>query len=370
MLNYPVPPCEIQREIDKFRELRKSGGKGESTRITTPEFPPFMVGEHPLMLTLKDTLLKAASTDLPILICSEPGTGKELAANVVHYLSPRRQRCFVKVLCSTYSEYALARRLFGTCPGAFGGSLPPEQGYLDIANRGTLLLDTVDHLGSETQAKIQRVLEERTFERIGGTEAVTCDVRLVVSTNQVLRALVQDSRFREDLYYRLSVMTTEIPPLRNRKSDIPLLAEHFIQKHSILQHYPGLTAKVSFIDALQHYDWHGNVRELENVIERSIVLGGGKDLSLEHLPEYVRKHEEAAPLRPVPIREYPAAFKIARRQFEKEFLTVALEKHRANISHTAGAIGITRRNLQLKIKQLNIEVGPLKKGDSPGEVSA
>jgi len=369
-LSHPAPPCEIQREIDQLRVRMASGGQGERTQIVTPGFPPFLVGEHSRMLMLKDALLKAASSDLPVLMFSEPGCGKELAANAVHYLSPRREFAFARVLCSTYSEEALDRRLFGSLRDSGGRAPGIEPGYMDTADRGTLLLDMVDALGPGTQARLLRVLEEKTFERIGGSETMTCDVRFVFSTTTDLHARAHDGRFGEDLYYRLSALVIVVPPLRDRKTDIALLARHFVKKHCILQHYPELAAKESFLDALHRNDWHGNVRELENVIERAIILGGGKDLSREHLPTYVKQPDEATPFPPARVQEYPVAFKIARRQFEREFLTMALAKYKANISHTAGAIGITRRNLQIKIKQLSIEVERLKRRDSPGEVSA
>ena len=201
-------------------------------------------------------------------------------------------------------------------------------------------------------------------------EANVCrDVRILASTVTDLGDEVRRSRFREDLYYRLNVIVINIPPLRKRKSDIPLLAKHFVEKHCILHHCPVMVPTEAFLDTLYHYDWPGNVRELENVIERAIVIGGGKHLEMEHLPEHVKQPEKPAPIPTDSIQHYPSAFKVARRQFEKEYLTTALAKNRANISHTAGAIGITRRNLQIKIKQLDIEIDKLRKQRQSGDAT-
>lgn len=358
LLNHPVSPADLHHEI---RRIQGRKGMMPSDEREPPYIPKFLCGDHPLMMRLKRIISQAASSDLPILIHAELGAGKEMVANAIHCCSSRCQAPFVKVSCTVFDEDALERCLFGTEQGAFNGNVHYQKGRLELADQGTLFLDNVDDTGLVVQTKLMRLVEHKAFERIGGVQTLTTDARVVAATTNDLEEETRQSRFREDLFYRLNVFLIQVPPLRMRKSDIPQLVDLFIRKHCVLQNCPVVTPTKSFLEALHEHPWPGNVRELENVIERAIVMCSGKKLKVEHLPDGIKLPADRIKLTPAAIDDYPPVFKIARKQFEKEYLISALQKHHGNISHTADAIGITRRNLQIKIKQLNIEVKKLKK---------
>jgi transcriptional regulator with GAF, ATPase, and Fis domain len=220
-----------------------------------------------------------------VLIQGESGTGKELIANGIHHGSPRRSRPFIKVNCAALPETLLESELFGYERGAFTGAVARKEGRFELADGGTLFLDEIGDLSPATQAKLLRVLQEGEFERLGGTRTLRVDVRLVAATHTDLAALVQDRRFREDLFYRLNVITIRIPPLRDRREDIPLLAQHFLRRFAAknAKGIAGFTDEA--LDLLETYAWPGNVRELENVIERAVVLTRSSMISPADLPE-------------------------------------------------------------------------------------
>jgi DNA-binding NtrC family response regulator len=244
---------------------------------------PRIIGEDAQLRQVSQQLHRAAATDATVLIEGESGTGKELFARALHALSPRADAPFVAINCAAIPETLLETELFGHEKGAFTGAAQRKPGRFELAHRGTLFLDEIGELPLALQAKILRALEEKTFDRVGGTQSITVDVRLVAATNRNLRARVAERRFREDLYFRLSVFPIQVPPLRERPDDIVILARHFLEKFSREVNKPPLMLSDAALDELRGYPWPGNVRELQNCIERAVILCDGDTIHQRHL---------------------------------------------------------------------------------------
>ncbi|HME12624.1 MAG TPA: sigma-54 dependent transcriptional regulator, partial [Candidatus Acidoferrum sp.] len=242
---------------------------------------PRIVGEHPSIREVSQQLQRVAATDSTVLLLGESGTGKELFARAVHHLSPRRDKAFVALNCAAIPESLVENELFGHERGAFTGAAARKVGKMDLAHHGTLFLDEMGDLPLAIQAKLLRVLEERQFERVGGTQSIDVDVRIVVATNRNLQQLVEQKLFREDLYFRISAVPLTIPPLRDRGEDVLLLANHFLEKFSREFSKPGLELSDSAKDRLLHYRWPGNVRELQNTLERAAILADGLSIQAD-----------------------------------------------------------------------------------------
>ncbi len=247
-----------------------------------------IIGRSQRMRQVFDLIIQAAPSRSTILIGGESGTGKELVARAIHSNSPRAARSFVTVNSGSLPADLLESNLFGHVKGAFTGAVYPKKGLFELADKGTIFFDEIGNVALETQPKLLRVMQEREFMRLGGVETLKVDVRIVAATNVDLRQMVEEQRFREDLYYRLQVITIPLPPLRERKEDIPLLAQHFLGKYGEENQRPGLELLPEALDQLMEYDWPGNVRELENVIERAVVLCTGSRIGSELIPEQVR----------------------------------------------------------------------------------
>ena len=235
-----------------------------------------------------DLIIQAAPSRTTILIDGESGTGKELVARALHQNSTRADRAFVTVNSGNLPPDLLESNLFGHVKGAFTGAVYPKKGLFELADKGTIFFDEIGNIPLETQAKLLRVIQEREFMRLGGVETIKVDVRIIAATNVDLRRMMDDGRFREDLYYRLHVITVQLPPLRERRDDIPLLVQHFLEKYGEENQKKPLEITAEALDLLLDYDWPGNVRELENVIERAVVLSNGPRLDVDLVPEYVR----------------------------------------------------------------------------------
>jgi DNA-binding NtrC family response regulator len=247
-----------------------------------------IIGRSPRMKQVFDLIIQAAPSRSTILITGESGTGKELVARAIHSNSPRAERAFVTVNSGNLPPDLLESTLFGHVKGAFTGAINPKKGLFDIADKGSIFFDEIGNIPPETQAKLLRVMQEREFMRLGGTDNIKVDVRIVAATNCDLRQMVEEGRFREDLYYRLHVINIFLPPLRDRKDDIPLLAQHFLEKYGEENNKLGMELGADALDLMMDYDWPGNVRELENVIERAVVLSSGNRIGAELVPDYVR----------------------------------------------------------------------------------
>ena len=252
-----------------------------------------MIGNHPSILRVKEMVRQVALASATVLILGESGTGKELVARALHEGSERAGRAMVKVNCAALPETLLESELFGYERGAFTGAASRKEGRFRLAHGGTLFLDEIGDMPLVLQPKILRVLQEGEFERVGGTETLKADARIVASTNADLQAAVAERTFREDLYYRLNVIAIHLPALRDRRSDVPLLAEHFLQRYAAKNNRPVLAFSREALDAMSNHDWPGNVRELENTVERAVVLSRGDVLSVEDLPARVARGEGA-----------------------------------------------------------------------------
>jgi two-component system response regulator PilR (NtrC family) len=247
-----------------------------------------IIGRSPRMKQVFDLIIQAAPSRSTILITGESGTGKELVARAIHSNSSRADRAFVTVNSGNLPSDLLESTLFGHVKGAFTGAVYPKKGLCDLADKGSIFFDEIGNIPLETQAKLLRVMQEREFMRLGGMETIKVDVRIVAATNCDLRDMVEEGRFREDLFYRLHVINICLPPLRERKDDIPLLAHHFLEKYTEENRKTGIELTAEALDLLADYDWPGNVRELENVIERAVVLSSGSKIGADLIPEHVR----------------------------------------------------------------------------------
>src|SRR6186713_595093 len=246
-----------------------------------------IIGGGPLMRALFDLIGRAAPSRATALIQGESGTGKELVARSFHRRSARADKAFITVNSGSLPPDLLESNLFGHVKGAFTGAVYPKKGLFELADKGTIFFDEIGNIPLETQAKLLRVIQEREFMRLGGVETIKVDVRIIAATNVDLRRMVAQGRFREDLFYRLHVITVELPPLRERKDDIPLLVQHFIEKYGEENRKTSLDLSPEALDVMMAYDWPGNVRELENVIERAVVLSSGNGIGPDLIPDHV-----------------------------------------------------------------------------------
>lgn len=327
-----------------------------------------LVGESPLMKQIQELIRRVAPTTGSVLITGENGTGKELVAHSIHALSPRFNKPFVEVNCAAIPEELIESELFGHEKGAFTGATQLRRGKFDLANGGSLFLDEIGDMSLKTQAKILRILQEQKFERVGGSQTISVDVRIVAATNKDLKTEIQKGNFREDLFYRLNVIPFVIPPLRERIQDIPLLASHFLKTFSAA-HVRGLR-KISpeALQVLNAYSWPGNVRELKNLIERVVILTTELEekqpisaaVLLGHLKDdslTLKVDEEVAGNGGASSATGSAGKNLrdARQEFEKDFIVKTLEENDWNISKAAQILGIERSHLHRKIKSFGID---------------
>lgn len=315
-----------------------------------------IIGSSDSMQQVFGLIEKVADTDSTILILGESGTGKELVARAIHYNSRRSDKPLITVNCGAIPEELLESELFGHVKGAFTGAHSTKPGRFDAADGGTIFLDEIGDMSPKLQVKILRVLQERRFEPVGSTKTHEVDVRIITATNQDLEQAVKDGRFREDLFYRLNVIPIRIPPLRERRSDIPLLLRHFISRFNEENErsVDGFTDAAAMV--LENYDWPGNVRELENLMERIIVLKGEGSIALEDLPPHLKGVTEKFESGNIYIPSEGISFKEAVSEFEKKIIKQALEKTRGNKNRAASLLKLNRTTLVEKIKKMGIEI--------------
>ncbi len=312
-----------------------------------------IVGQSPAMRRLFETIDKIADTDVTVLIRGASGTGKELVANALHYRSPRRTKPLVKMNCAALSQELVESELFGHERGAFTGATARREGKFEAADGGTLFLDEVGDMPLETQAKLLRAIQEKEFERVGGNTPIRVDVRLIAATNQDLESAVQSGRFREDLYYRLKVVELVIPPLAERREDIPLLIDHFLKDAArrFSREVKPLTGEA--LRACVGHQWKGNVRELRSAVEQALLLAPGPEIGPADL--FARgPSAEPAPPPPPPPGSFREAKERVVETFERDFLQRALRRHGGNITKAAEEVGMHRQNLQQKMRELGI----------------
>jgi two-component system nitrogen regulation response regulator NtrX len=311
-----------------------------------------MVGESAAMQRLREQVAMAAPTNGRVLIFGENGTGKELVARNIHALSLRRAGPFVEVNCAAIPEELIESELFGHVRGAFTGAVADRRGKFELAHGGTIFLDEIGDMSLKTQAKVLRVLQEQVMEAVGGSTRIRVDARVLAATNKDLREEIRAGRFREDLYFRLNVVPISVPPLRERRDDIPLLADHFM---ALLAKEYGRRAKrfeIDAVEALQRYGWPGNVRELRNVVERLMIMVPGDRVSSRDL--LFLDHGTGSPVTADVPAESMMPLHDARDDFERQYILRALAAQHGNISRTADMLGVERSNLYRKMRAFGI----------------
>jgi two-component system, NtrC family, response regulator len=348
--NYLVKPLDVNSALVVLRkalEKRQLLRETENLRERVRERYSFhnIVGEAPELQAVFEVVKRAAPTKATVLILGESGTGKELIAQALHEESPRARKPFVKVNCSALSESLLESELFGHEKGSFTGAIGRKEGRFELADGGTLFLDEIGEISPNIQLKLLRVLQQREFERVGGTETLKIDVRIIAATNRDLAAEVKAGKFREDLYYRLNVVAVTLPPLRQRKADIPALVSHFLRKYSESYGKPIRGMAPGMLNAILTHDWPGNVRELENAVERAVVLSQGDQLSTDDLP--------ATLLGPRPRGGGDASLIPGASLFEieREAILRTLEMVNGSTSKAAEVLGISTRKIQYRLKE-------------------
>lgn len=306
-----------------------------------------IIGHSPALRQVLDLCARVSNSNATVLLLGETGTGKELLSRHIHTNSPRRDKPFIAINCAALPETLLESELFGHEKGAFTGAAGQKLGRFELANGGTLFLDEIGEISHSTQIKLLRVLQEREFVRVGGTKTVACDVRIIAATNRDLAKEIKAGRFREDLFYRLNVFPIETPPLRRRREDIPLLAEHFTRQSA--QQLNVLAPRISddALALLMSYQWPGNIRELQNVVERAVLLSDGKTIEPAQLPREVAGEGLAAP--------EPSGSDSTLQGYEKALVVRALKDNGWNQTRAAKALGISRDNLRYRVKKYGIE---------------
>ncbi len=317
-----------------------------------------IIGKSEKMKEIFEKVKIVSQTDSTVLLFGESGTGKELIANAIHYNSPRKDGPFIKISCAAVPETLLEAELFGYERGAFTGAVKQKKGRFELANRGTLFLDEIGEMSLTIQVKLLRVLQEKEFDRLGGIETLSADVRIICATQRDLKKEVQKGTFREDLYYRLNVVPITLPPLRERKDDILLLANHFLKYFSELYKKTVRNFSIEAKELLLRYPFPGNVRELENSVERAVVLGKGEDIQPWDLAEDVNSGMGTDYVKVIQKIQNHENLSKALKEFEKRYITRVLEETKGNKSLAAKLLGVSRKTLWEKCKVLDIIKNP------------
>ena len=339
--------CDYLVKPITFEQLRDSAARVMGSRVSqnpavnSGEF----IGRSTLIQRLIDRARQVARTDADILMEAESGTGKELLARLVHRFSPRRQRPFVAVNCAGFPDTLLESELFGHLRGAFTGAITSKAGKFELAHTGTLLLDEIGEMPLSLQPKLLRVLQEREIDRLGDTRPLPVDVRVIATTNRPLRAVVAEGKFRADLFFRLNVIPLSIPPLRERREDIPDLIDHFVRKHAPAPRSCVVRFLPELLGRLQAYEWPGNVRELENFVRRALALAPGPVVGLELLPEAgFQSDESVGGIEPG----------VTLRELERTLLEKTLDATGGNRTRAAGMLGVSLRTVRNKIREFGL----------------
>ncbi len=337
----------VRRALDQRRITREN--RDLKTALRARQAFDRIVGASPNMQQLLQLVRTVASSSANVLLQGESGTGKELIAQAVHDASPRRENRLAVVSCSALSESLLESELFGHEKGAFTGATARKRGWFEVADGGTLFLDEIGEMSPRLQVKLLRVLQERVIERVGGTDPVRVDFRLIAATNRDLKADVGAGRFREDLYYRLSVISLRVPPLRERREDIPPLVSHFLQKYGGREGKHVTSVAPEVMERLVQYPWPGNVREMENAMERAVVVAASDRVTLDMLPEEIREWSSAGRAVPRPMEECTLE------EMERFLIEKALERAGGNKSHAARLLNIHRRSVYNRLKKYGLD---------------
>jgi DNA-binding NtrC family response regulator len=343
----------IARSLERL-DLERENRRLRSEVIRTSSFQQ-LIGASPAMTRVFDMIRRVADSPATVLLQGESGTGKELAARAIHYQSMRRDEPFVPVHCSALPETLIETELFGHEKGAFTGAVALREGRFEMAHRGTLFLDEVGTLNLNVQTKLLRVLEERQFERVGGRKTIHVDVRLVAATNEDLETLVRSGRFRDDLFFRLNVLPIRLPPLRERTDDIPVLASSFVQSYCERAKLPRKKIAPETMQFLSNHAWKGNVRELENVIQRAILMADGDTLLAEHLPAQVREGDSAGGHGQLVIPPDGLKMEEEIARFERELLEAALAQAEGIKTRAAKLLGLSKEQMKYLCRKHGVE---------------
>ncbi|MGC8767567.1 MAG: sigma-54-dependent transcriptional regulator [Brevinematia bacterium] len=366
--DYFIKPPNIDKlitSINKALDYRKNLLEKAKEKVITPKDAlDAIIGESDEIKEIKELIRRVASTDATVLITGESGTGKELIANAIHALSPRRNGPFVKVNCGSIPETLLEAELFGHEKGAFTGAINRRKGRFELADGGTIFLDEIGEISPKLQVALLRVLQEKEFQRVGGEENIKVDVRIITATNKNLEEEVKKGNFREDLYYRINIITIHIPPLRQRVSDIPILCNYFLKRYSEIHNKKINGISDELIKVLIEYRWPGNVRELQNFIESAIIMCNKEILSIECIPPHYKsklfsskieyytlqqnQKEDNIPIIPIKVGQ-------KLEEIEKKVIEETLKFTNYNKSKAARILGVTRKTLLMKLKKYNLE---------------
>jgi two-component system nitrogen regulation response regulator NtrX len=331
-----VAQHQLTRKVTRFRESQDVRHR--------------MVGNSAALQKVREAIVRAAPTNATVLISGESGVGKELVARAIHRNSLRKDEDFVQVNCAAIPEELIESELFGHEKGSFTGATEKQIGKFELAHKGTIFLDEVGDMSARTQAKVLRVLQEGEVERIGSQKTITVDVRVIAATNKKLEELVEKGEFREDLYFRLSVIPIRVPPLRERTEDIPPVVEHFVRQFSSENNFRPKTFTPPAMETLKRHPWRGNVRELRNTVERVLIMVEGDQIKPEHLSDVLVRSGEGGLAQP----DTAATLRDFKESAERAFLVQKLQENKWNISATAASIGTPRSNLYKKLEQYGI----------------
>jgi DNA-binding NtrC family response regulator len=350
-LDYLVKPFRldeleavVKKALDLVAQGQRRGGLAEAGEDLGLDF---IIGQSPAMQKVYGKIKRAAPSDSTVLITGESGTGKELVARAIHLLSPRKDREFVPVDCSALVETLLESELFGHVKGSFTGAHQTKHGLFELANHGTFFFDEIANLSPNIQAKLLRVIQEREFMKVGSQKRIKLDIRIIASSNRDLKEAIKEGAFREDLYYRLSVIPIHLPPLRERPGDIPLLVEHFLKKYSQKANRE-VSISPRALKLLSAYSWPGNVRELEHTLERIVILEDGEVIEPEHLPSFITQRQGEFQV------FSDASYTLE--DLERRYIQFILRTTRGRRQDAARILGINRKTLTQKIKKYNLQV--------------
>ncbi len=376
-LTKPFDKDEVRQIVGKALKTRELAGEEATTGLKEAEGARFgIIGQSSGLTELYAVLERVADSPTTVLITGESGTGKELVARALHDHSSRRGKPFIKVNCAAIPKELIESELFGYERGAFTGAVSSKPGRFELANGGTLFLDEIGEIPVEMQVKLLRALQESEFERVGGIKTMRVDVRLVAATNRDLKKLISQGAFREDLFYRLNVVSIRLPALRERATDIPLLVEHFLKKFNERLKKSVSGVEPEALDLLSAYGWPGNIRELENVMERAVLFCDASKLRVEDLPAELRgpsalsmgsvapSSDASVDLGTLPadggLKEH---VKVAMSRLERDLVSRALKQTNNNVTHAARLLKISRKGLQLKMKELGLREGSSEKNE-------
>jgi two-component system response regulator AtoC len=347
----PLRLDEILTKVETIAQLRSLEKENEYLRGRLAQRFNIknIVGKSEKINELFKLIHDVAPTNTTVLITGENGTGKELIANAIHFNSPNVKKPFIKLNCGVLAENLLESELFGHVKGAFTGAIKDKIGRFELANGGTLFLDEIGDISANMQVKLLRVLQEGEFEHVGGTETLKVDVRIIAATNSDIEENIRDGSFRQDLYYRLNVIPVHVPPLRERKDDIPLLVKHFLEKYEKVHNKKITKLEEDALDDLEAYDWPGNIRELENYLERAIVLNKSGEITKDDFPEMISHSQKT-------IVAYDENNGLAKtvEEYERQIILAELSHNNGNKAKTANKFKISRSTFMSKLKKYEI----------------